>query len=52
MQLLGMAMVDTRFSGELLHEKIAKSYAKADFAQTALAGSIVAFASRYGMTVM
>lgn len=51
-QILGLAMIDTRFSGERLHEKIAESYAVADFAQTALARSIVAFANQYGMTVM
>lgn len=51
-QLLGIAMVDSRYSSKDIQEKMTTLYSKADFAATNLAQNIRVFASRFGMVVM
>lgn len=51
-QLLGMAMVHSDYSSKYIQTKIAESYDVADFSQTALSNSVVAFAARFGLTVL
>lgn len=50
-RLLGMAMVNTNYSSNLIQEKIAESYDISDFSQTKLFGSIKVFAARLGVIV-
>lgn len=51
-QLLGIAMVDSRYSSKEIQEKMTTLYSKPDFAATNLAQNIQAFANRFGMRVM
>ena len=51
-QLLGIAMVDTRFSSDKIETKLGELYSKADFSGTNLAQNIRAFAAGYGLVVM
>ena len=51
-QLLGIAMVDSRFSSSEIQEQMAGLYAKPDFGATNLAQNIRTFARGFGMVVM
>lgn len=51
-QLLGIAMVNSRHSSREIQEKLVTLYSQTDFAATNLAQNIRAFADRFGMVVM
>jgi hypothetical protein len=51
-QLLGIAMVDSRFSNDKIETKLGELYSKSDFHGTNLAQNIRAFAAGYGLVVM
>lgn len=51
-QLLGIAMVDSRYSSKEIQIKLGESYSQEDFAGTFLAQSIRDFAAGFGMVVM
>ena len=51
-QLLGISMVDSRFSSNEIQNRLGELYSKDDFAATRLAQSIRDFAAEYGMVVM
>ena len=51
-QLLGIAMVDSRYSSNMIQKMMSKLYSKEDFARTNLAQNIRDFADGFGMVVM
>ena len=51
-QLLGVAMIDSRYSSKLIPRRMGDCYSKEDFASTNLAQNIRTFADGFGMLVM